>query len=380
MLDDQAMAYVESCQEELGALLWTLCGIPAPSGREERRAAFIEGWLHDAGARGAFIDGAGNVILPLGDDAGPVTLFMAHTDTVFPDLEPMPRRVEDGVMYCPGVGDDTASVVVLMLVARYAAQRNLRPAQGALVFAFNTCEEGLGNLKGCRALMDRYGVRTQAVVSLDSTLGGLCDRSVGSERYRITARTEGGHSYAAFGNRNAIHALSELVCALYAQRVPEGGRTTYNVGVIEGGTSVNAIAQEASMLYEYRSDERRCLEAMRASLRARVEAMRVDGLDLTVELIGERPCMGEVDPERQRALVRRCADAVERAAGERPRASAGSTDCNVPLSMGIPAVCMGAYVGGGAHTRGEWVRLDSLPLGLRAALDVALGFLNGMEA
>lgn len=374
-LDAAAISYIDGCQEELCALLAELCAIPAPSGREERRARFVKDWLESAGAEGVYIDEALNVVYPVGvTEHGRASVFMAHTDTVFPDMEPMPLSVKDGVMYCPGVGDDTANLAVLMLIARYVTQRGLAPRTGVL-FVANSCEEGLGNLKGCRAVMARYGARVDAFVSLDSTIHSLCNLAVGSARYRVTVRTEGGHSFSSFGNRNAIHALSEIVCALYGQTLPEGPEgsvTTYNVGVVEGGTSVNTIAQEASMLYEYRSNARECLAAMKASFERVIDGFRARGLDVSVEMIGERPCMGDVDPARQRELTERCLDAIEHATGRRVPTGAASTDCNIPLSMGIPAACFGVYEGGGAHTREEWVRLSSLRTGMRAAMEVVL--------
>lgn len=374
-LDAAAISYIDGCQEELCALLAELCAIPAPSGREERRARFVKDWLESAGAEGVYIDEALNVVYPVGvTEHGRASVFMAHTDTVFPDMEPMPLSVKDGVMYCPGVGDDTANLAVLMLIARYVTQRGLAPRTGVL-FVANSCEEGLGNLKGCRAVMARYGARVDAFVSLDSTIHSLCNLAVGSARYRVTVRTEGGHSFSSFGNRNAIHALSEIVCALYGQRLPEGPEgsvTTYNVGVVEGGTSVNTIAQEASMLYEYRSNARECLATMQASFERVIDGFRARGLDVSVEMIGERPCMGDVDPARQRELTERCLDAIEHATGRRVPTGAASTDCNIPLSMGIPAACFGVYEGGGAHTREEWVRLSSLRTGMRAAMEVVL--------
>ena len=133
-------------------LLRTLCAIPAPSGKEEQRAAFCEKWLTDAGVPGVFTDEALNVICPIHDDGGPVTIVMAHTDTVFPDLSPMPFTEDDTRLCSPGVGDDTANLALLMTAARYLVEEKV-PLNSGLVLVCNSCEEGLGNLKGCRAVM-----------------------------------------------------------------------------------------------------------------------------------------------------------------------------------------------------------------------------------
>lgn len=181
--------YIEQNEEEAAALLRTLCAIPAPSGREERRAAFCRDWLTAHGAEGVFIDEALNVVYPYrAAQAADLALFMAHTDTVFPDMEPMALTERDRKMFCPGVGDDTANVALLLLAAAYVAQEKPE-TDGGLVFALNSCEEGLGNLKGSRALMARYGDRLRAVVSFDGYTEEICGVAVGSLRYRVTVRT-----------------------------------------------------------------------------------------------------------------------------------------------------------------------------------------------
>ena len=216
------------------------------------------------------------------------------------------------------------------------------------------------------------------VVSFDGGLRGICNKAVGSARYRVTVRTEGGHSFGAFGNRNAIHLLASMIDTLYAVKPPAEGdsKTTYNVGMIEGGTSVNTIAQEASMLFEYRSDSRACLEKMKAMFESIVAAYRSMGIEVEVVLLGERPCMGDVDAARQQALEERIAAATRAEAELTPSFHSGSTDCNIPFSLGIPAVCTGVYRGAGAHTREEYIELSSLPAGFRMMLSFLLSYLT----
>ena len=359
-----AKAWALAHYEEQVALLDTLCRIPAPSHKEEKRAEYIKAWLEERGCKNVFIDDALNVIVPPRAE-GKATLLMAHTDTVFPDMEPFEPKIEGDRMYCPGVGDDTANVTALMLLAEYAAAQQ-GEGWDHLIFAANSCEEGLGNLKGCRALMARYGENLKQVLSIDCGYDGGVNRAVGSARYEVTIRTEGGHSFGSFGNRNAIHAMAVLISSLYSIKPPKVGnsKTTYNVGMISGGTSVNTIAQEASMLYEYRSDNAQCMEMMEKAFMAQIEAVRAMGVEAEVKVLGVRPGMGEVDEDVQNALEALCQAAVAAETGKPMGLGSASTDINMPLSMGIPALCFGAYLGGGAHTREEWLQLSSLPVGL----------------
>ena len=362
----EMQAYLSASQEELKALIRALCAIPAPSHHEEKRAAFCKNWFESIGAKGVFIDEALNVVCPhhVTED-GPVTVFMAHTDTVFPDLEPMPFRETEDTFQCPGVCDDTANLAVMMLCARYFIQNDI-PGNTGILFVANSCEEGLGNLKGCRAIAQRYGSRLQRLISFDGhSLNAVVHHAVGSHRYQVTVKTEGGHSFVDFGNRNAIAVLSEMVTRLYRIEVPSepGSKTTYNVGTISGGTSVNTICQEASMLYEYRSDNHLCLRKMQQSFQQVIEAYRAMGIDVEVELLGERPCAANVNEEALDHLKSLAAESILQVTGQEAKFVSGSTDCNIPLSLGIPSVCMGVCIASGLHTRGETLQLDSLPQG-----------------
>ena len=376
-INQEMERYLLDCQAELRQLIRDLCAIPAPSHHEERRAAFCKHWLEENGGENIVIDEALNVICPCGEtEKGDVVVFMAHTDTVFPDMEPLPFREENGKFFSPGVCDDTANLAVLLICARYFLRRRIRPETG-LVFVANSCEEGLGNLKGSRAIVERYGGRLRELISLDGIcLDALVNQSVGSHRYRVTVRTEGGHSFGAFGNRNAIRCLASMIDTLYTVKVPEegGSKTTYNVGVISGGTSVNTIAQEAEMLYEYRSDSRTCLEQMRQMFEQVTAAYRATGIDVEVEKIGDRPCAGEMDPARYQALMDRAGASIRAILGQEPKYRSGSTDCNIPLALGIPAVCMSVCTGGKCHTREEFLNLDSLLPGSRLFMDFLSGY------
>ena len=367
-LTNEILSSIESYADEALGLLTELAQIPAPSNHEERRAEFCLNWLRSQGAQSAYIDEALNVIYPVGDTGeNDLMVFMAHSDVVFPDTAPLPLRVENGRIYCPGVGDDTANAVALLTVAGHIAREKLQPKDCGVLLVINSGEEGLGNLKGSRKIMADFGSRVKEFVTFDGNASAIVTKAVGSRRYRVTVKTEGGHSYGKFGAPNAIAQLSQLIARLYEVRVPAIGKTTYNVGTISGGTSVNTIAQSAEMLYEFRSDEREGLSFMQAQFETIVEQFRASGVQIKAEVVGDRPCGLEVDNS---ALARRAALAVERNYGLSPAFTSGSTDCNVPLSMGIPAICPGCVMGSGAHTREEYVEIDSLLPGLKVAFEL----------
>ena len=357
--------YLLSYQEELQQLIFSLCTISAPSHDELEKATFCKNWLEQAGAQGVILDDAWNVIYPYGC-AGKdgVVVFAAHTDTVFPKETPLAVTVDGDWAACPGIGDDSANVAILLMCARYVLQNKLETGDHGILFVCDSGEEGLGNLKGARKIMKTYGHAVKAYIAVDGSYPNLVDTAVGSTRYKLTLKTEGGHSYGAFGSRNAIQRLAAMIQKLYAVEVPRRGssKTTYNVGVISGGTSVNTIAQEVSMLYEYRSDDEWCLEQMKRAFDQIVRETRGDCLDLQVEVLGQRPC-GNTDPELQKGFSDHMLDVVASVTGERGKANSGSTDCNIPLSMGIPAVSLGGYKGKGTHTREEKIDLTSLVTG-----------------
>jgi len=372
-ITQEIMKYIEEHRQEAFDLLVEMAQIPAPSNHEEKRAEFCKDWLEKQGAKGVYIDEALNVIYPVGCTGdNPVVVYMAHSDVVFPDTDPLPLRIADGRIYCPGVGDDTANAVALLTAAKYIAQHEMQPANEGVLIVIDSGEEGLGNLKGCRKIMEEFGPRILEFVSLDGGSRGGTNRAVGSRRFRIAIDTEGGHSYGAFGNRNAIAYLASMIDQLYTMKVPPKGKTTYNVGTISGGTSVNTIAQHAEMLYEFRSDERESLAVMQQHLDATIALYRAKGVEVTVELVGDRPCSGDVDEKRQQALMDRTAAAIKNHYQVDYVFHAGSTDCNLPLAAGIPAVCTGCYSGRGAHTREEYVEIDSLLPGLKVAFELLL--------
>ena len=377
-LVETAKAYAREAHEEELALLRELARIPAPTRNEARRAAFVRDWLLAAGARpeDVRIDAAGNVVLTLaGADRRRASLYSAHLDVVAMDEETLPFREDGERMYAPGVGDDTANLVGLLMAAKWLLSNKPQLKHDVLIVA-NTCEEGLGNLDGTRGLMrdlDAAGIRIVSFASFDLYLGQHITRAVGSHRWRVACRTRGGHSWEDAGQPSAIEALCRVVAGLYAISVPEGSKTTVNAGTISGGTTVNAIAAEAEALLEYRSASQESLAYMRKAFGRVLDDVRGDGVEVEAELIGERPASLATDPAGQEALVAAGDEAVRELAGTEPRHQESSTDANIPLSLGIPAHTLGAVRGALLHTRDEWIEKASLEPGLALILGTILG-------
>ncbi len=365
LLPKELKAYIDANQDTLVKLLDTLCRIPSPSNHEELRAEFIRDWFEKEGCKGAYIDKALNVIYPFHcEEQADLVAFTAHSDTVFPDTTPFDVVYDGDIMRCPGVGDNTSNLSIMMLLASWFTKNNYIPKQGIL-FVASSGEEGLGNLKGCRQLLEDYKGKLSVLVALDGSYDSIVTDAVGSLRYRVGVHTEGGHSYGKFGNLNAIQVLSSIINTLYTYKVPAGGRSTYNVGTITGGTSINTIAQYAEMRFEYRSDVRESLASMNRFFLSVLDSYRnMDKVELECELLGERPCTGDVNHEAQDALIEKAQGIIEAFTGKRVECHSGSTDCNIPLSTGIPAICFGGHMGTGAHTREEFLNVKDLHLGM----------------
>lgn len=376
MYDERKIkAYVKENIDEVYKIIYELCQIPAPSHHEEERAKYCKAWFDGNGLEGSYIDEALNVILPYqAEGRDSLTVLAAHTDTVFPDTAPMPYEDDGEYIRSPGVGDDTTSLAVLMLVAKYYVVNNVKT--DGMLFVANSCEEGLGNLKGTRQLFKDFEGRIRLFVSFDAKMGGVVDRSVGSHRYEIEVSTPGGHSWSAFGNKNALAELSRIVTDIYAIELPvkPGKKVTFNVGTMEGGTSVNTIAQSAKMLCEYRSDDVDLLAYMQNKFEEIFKNAEKEDVKVNVTLVGNRPCEKGVDENERERIKKIASDVLLEVLGKPASYHAGSTDCNIPLSLGIPAICVGVYVGGGTHTREEWVLKKSVVSGFEVGLKTMLRY------
>ena len=365
--------YIEENTELMYGMIKELCAITAPSNFEHNRAEYCKKWLEKNGADGVYIDDALNVVFPYEcEGKNTITVFCAHTDTVFPDMEPMPYYDDGEKIYSPGVADDTASAVRVMLMAKFFIENKIESKNGVL-FVCNSCEEGLGNLKGTRQLFKDYAGRIERFITFDCSLDKIYDHCVGSHRYEVEVNTIGGHSLNNFGNENSIHVLSKMVNKIYEIEVPkfDGSKTTYNVGTITGGTSVNTIAQSAKMLCEYRSNDKKCLEIMQGKFEEIFESCRNDDVKVDVKLVGNRPC-ADIEESKIEELKNVAVPIIEEIIGKKVTFESASTDCNIPLSLGIAALGIGLDIHGGVHTREEWVDKKSILLGFEVALKLGM--------
>jgi acetylornithine deacetylase/succinyl-diaminopimelate desuccinylase-like protein len=330
--------------------------------------------LAEAAQRPAESDALGNCWVRLPGARGPGRRLMvaAHLDTVFPAGQDCRVRRTGDRWYGPGLGDNCAGLSLLVTGARLLARAGF-PFAGELILAADVSEEGLGDLRGMKALCDRFGEELDAVLVLDGGLGQVVGAGVGSRRYRVSVKGPGGHSWSDFGAPSAVHHLARVAAALTRLQPPAKPRTTFNIGVIRGGTSVNSIAAEAELLLDLRSlDEQelaRLDEQAQAAIRAETCPER---LAQEVALVGLRPAG---DPALTRDWVD-LARAVWTALGVPCQVQASSSDANVPLSRGLPATMLGVRRGGAAHSPGEWLDPHSLPTGLEAFLLAALAALE----
>ena len=376
-LSNEVLNYIKETKAEMLQLLEELCQIPAPSGNEEKRAEFCKSWLQKNGAKTVYIDDALNVVFPYDcDGKEEIIAFFAHTDVVFPDTDKLPLIKNGDIWSCPGIGDDTACLVLMMMVIKYLLKNNLKSDKGIL-FVANSCEEGLGNLKGCRKIMQDYSSKITEFYTFDGQYNHLVNRCVGSNRYEITVNSAGGHSFNDFGNTNAIAVVSNLICELYKYEVPkkQGAKTTYNVGIIDGGTSVNTIAENCRVLYEYRSDDKACIEEIKDFFEKTLQKVQSQtDAKIQVKLIGDRPCGGEVNQEKLNQMTSDIVEICQKHSNIECLVTSGSTDCNIPMSLGIPSICVGNHLGGGVHRREEFIYISSLDAGYKITAEVILRF------
>ncbi|HJQ20757.1 MAG TPA: M20/M25/M40 family metallo-hydrolase [Gemmatimonadaceae bacterium] len=349
---------------------WTLeqqksiCEIAAPPFHEQARGAEYKHRLEALGLQ-ARVDAVGNVIAErAGATHGPTVVLSGHLDTVFPEGTDVHVTVSDGRMKGPGIGDNCRGLAVILAVAR--AYQRVNPRQdGRIIFVANVGEEGPGNLRGMRNLFERELMgQIDYLIAIDGSGLNITSRAVGSNRYKVTYKGPGGHSYGAFGIPNPIHALGRAIASISDLQVPASPKTTFNVGVIAGGTSVNSIPFEASMEIDMRSESVEALRALDAQVRrALQQALEAENgrwpgaraararLTMVIDTIGIRPTGTQSDSSRIVQVALQAAHTL----GFSASAGASSTDANVPISMGIPGISMdGGGHDEGAHSLNEW--------------------------
>jgi len=341
-----------------------LCEIPAPPFKEAARAVEVRRRLIALGYADAKIDAVGNVVAERrGSGAGPVIMIAGHLDTVFPEGTDVKVRRSGTRLDGPGIGDDCRGLAVLLAVARALNEANVR-TQGTVILVADVGEEGPGNLRGVRELfLNSYRGRVDQFISVDGLGFRVAARAVGSKRFTVVFTGPGGHSYGAFGMPSAIHAMGRAIANVSDLQVPVNPKTTFNVGIVKGGTSVNSIAGEAAMDVDMRSESLESLERVYEAIRDAVErGLAAENgrwpsspakIAVRWDTIGIRP-VGRVPQTDSTPIIRTALDAA-RVLGMTAGTDAGSTDSNLPMSLGIPAMTIGGGGrGGNAHALGEW--------------------------
>lgn len=344
--------------------------IPAPTFKEEERSNFIQELFNREKLNDVNKDNLGNVFgrIPGAGKTQPI-IVTAHSDTVFPIETDLTITRKNNTLYGPGIGDNSLGVAGLFgLIWQIKQKGSILP--GDLWLVANVCEEGLGDLKGMRVVVDRFGKEPLAYIVLEGmALGQIYHRALGVQRYRITARGTGGHSWVDYGRPSAIHELAALVTRISALELPEKPRTTLNVGVIDGGTSVNTIAAEASLQLDLRSTDQEALKRVIHQIETLTREYNHPGMDFEIEVIGRRPA-GEIS--RDHPLVKLAVE-VHKSHGISPTLNIGSTDANIPLSLRLPAICVGLTTGSAAHTMNEYIHTKPLKAGLSQLIDLIYG-------
>lgn len=364
--------------EQVVDLAMAVQQIPAPTFAEAARAAFIQQQLTAVGLQDVAQDALHNVYgrLPAANPTHAPIIISAHSDTVFPLETDLTIRRDGRFIYGPGIADNSTGVAGIMTLAKvlYEAALGL-PAD--LWFVANVGEEGLGDLRGMRAVVERFGAAAVYIVVEGGLFGQISHRGIGVRRFKLVVQTPGGHSWGNFGVRSAVHELARIIVAVDRLTVPKTPKTTYNVGVIEGGTSVNSIAQSASGLLDLRSESPGELEGLVTAVSHIItQANKRKDVQAEMELIGNRPA-GELPADTP--LVQWAEDALRAVGCQNPRLIASSTDANIPLSEGLTAVCIGLAESHHAHRLDEYLDPRHLPDGLGQLLLLTLkaaGFLE----
>ena len=378
-----ALDHIEATDDQTMSDLRTLTQVPAPPFMEEERGAVFLEMMLEAGVDSAWVDEIGNVIgLRRGTGGGEVLAVAGHLDTVFPPETDVTIRQVGDTLFAPGIADDTRGLATILAVIRALNEAEIR-TEGDLLFIGNVGEEGIGDLRGMKHLFRDGGPRIDRFISVDGTgATGITHMGLGSHRYRITFQGPGGHSWGAFGLANPAHALGRAIRYFqdgadpYTEHAPY--RTSYNVGRIGGGTSVNSVPFESWMEIDMRSEGDETLDAIDAILQGAIQRAlaeendlrrRGDALTVDVDMIGDRPS-GEIAIDHP--FVQQAA-AATRAFGLEPGFGRSSTDSNIPISMGIPAITIGGGGQGfGAHSLGEWFRNVDGHIGVQRVMVIIL--------
>jgi acetylornithine deacetylase/succinyl-diaminopimelate desuccinylase-like protein len=338
--------------------------IPAPTFYEADRARLLMNLFQEENLEEVSMDEISNIYGCLRGSGGqPPIIISAHTDSVFPFETDLAVRYEDGKISGAGIGDNALGTAGLLGILWSLQEMGLAGnLPGDIWFVGNVGEEGLGDLRGMRAVVNRFGKNVLAYLVLEGmSLGQVYHRGLGVQRYQITVRTPGGHSWVDYGEPSAIHELAGVITRLTSLSLPRNPRTSLNIGVISGGTTVNTIAAEAHCEVDLRSESGKVLLDLVRQVHDVLRITNREKVQVTSTLIGLRPG-GRIPASHP--LVQKARKSLEEL-GIEPTLCIGSTDANIPLSLGIPTVCVALTRGSGAHTGQEYIYTQPLMLGIK---------------
>ena len=338
--------------------------ISAPTFAEGPRGEFVRDLFIQEKLEDVSMDSLGNVYARLAgkQKKARALIVSAHLDTVFPAGTKLQIKVEAGKVFGPGIGDNSIGVAALFGILWAIRERKIE-LKHDVWFAANVGEEGLGDLRGMRGVVERFGKDEIGYLVLEGlALGHVYHRAIGVRRYRIAAKTRGGHSWSDYGQPSAVHELAALITQLTQIRLPREPRTTMNVGTILGGTGVNVLAAEAKCELDLRSEDPAVLAKIVSQVEDIILHWNHEGVKIQAEIIGERPA-GQIMADHP--IVKLAVECLQ-AQGMDASLTTGSTDANIPLSKFIPAVVMGVTTGGGAHTLSEYIDTEPIEKGMES--------------
>lgn len=341
--------------------------IPASTFNESKRALFLKNAFEDANLKNIELDAVGNLYGLIPGSSNRPIIVSAHLDTVFPEDTLLDSRRDGNRIFGPGIGDNSIALATLVELALDLSSEKL---ERDIWLIANVCEEGLGNIRGMQEVVNRFQDQPRAYIVLEGmALGNIYHKGLRVKRYRITVETAGGHSWAHAGRPSAIHTLFKLGSEIIDTSLPGDRRTTLNVGIISGGTSINTIANQASLELDLRSEGDAQLDTLVRAIKDLCHDYNQDEITVKITMIGERPggSLPVEDP-----LIEAACKALKSAGVLECRLDVGSTDANAPLSRGYPAICIGLTRGGDAHTPHEYIEISSIEKGYTALKNLIL--------
>lgn len=354
--------------EPIVQLTTKLTEIPAPSNDELDRARALKAELEQRGYEQVTLDDIADVTARIpGKDRSKSLLIAAHTDTVFPRGTNLTVTRTEDTLAAPGVGDNTVAVATVVQLRQALADLGETPAID-LVITGNVGEEGLGDLRGMKAVVSATHDIVGAIAVEGHALGSVTYEAVGSVRLRVTVTGKGGHSWGQAGTPSAIHHLAHLIARLDDIPLLDVPKTSFNAGIISGGISVNTIAPSAVAVLDMRSTSAEALAALVAQVYAVLDLPRPEGIEVHVEVVGDRPA--GTQPED--LPLKRIAESVLGELGLEVRSQPGSTDANVPIARGIPAICLGVTTGNYAHREDEYINIEPIATGFGHLITIIL--------